>query len=216
MATFSDEVIRERAARGQVAYEALIEKPVVVRPQRGELYVVERRSDPRAGRFRSTAVSAALIAATLVFVSLRAGGWEKTWVLLSAVPAWGLAYWAWQRANRHNRTWQMPLAWLSLNHGFLRLRENPEQIDLSGSVPIEIDQVSEVIYATRAIAVPGASAGAKVDGAGVFVRLESGAVWPVIPSTFMREEAFSIAMAIARPMMVGVKQVGSGWNDEVD
>jgi hypothetical protein len=62
-------------------------------------------------------------------------------------------------------------------------------------------------------AVPGASAGAKVEGAGVFVRLESGAVWPIIPSTFMREEAFSIAMSLARPMMVGVKQVGTGWND---
>jgi len=209
----SDETIRERAALGQVAYEALIERPVVVRPERGELYVVERRSDPRAGRLRSIAVSAALIAGTLVFVSLRAGGWEKTWVLVSSVPVWALAYWAWRRAEQFARTWQMPLAWLSLNHGFLRLRENPEQVDLSGSTPIELDRISEVIYATRAIAVPGASAGAKVDGAGVFVRLESGAVWPIIPSTFMREEAFSIAMALARPMMVGVKQVGTGWND---
>jgi hypothetical protein len=184
-----------------------------VRPERGELYVVERRSDPRAGRLRSIAVSAALIAGTLVFVSLRAGSWEKTWVLLSSVPVWALAYWAWRRAEQFARTWQMPLAWLSLNHGFLRLRENPEQMDLSGSTPIELDRVSEVIYATRTIAVPGASAGAKVEGAGVFVRLESGAVWPIIPSTFMREEAFSIAMALARPMMVGVKQVGTGWND---
>ena len=209
----SDESIRERAALGQVAYEALIERPLVVRPERGELYVVERRSDPRAGRLRSIAVSAALIAGTLVFVSLRAGGWEKTWVWLSSAPVWALAYWAWRRAEQVARTWQMPLAWLSLNHGFLRLRENPEQMDLSGSTPIELDRISEVIYATRAIAVPGASSGAKVDGAGVFVRLESGAVWPIIPSTFMREEAFSIAMALARPMMVGVKQVGTGWND---
>lgn len=209
----SDESIRERAALGQVAYEALIERPLVVRPERGELYVVERRSDPRAGRLRSIAVSAALIAGTLVFVSLRAGGWEKTWVWLSSAPVLALAYWAWRRAEQFARTWQMPLAWLSLNHGFLRLRENPEQMDLSGSTPIELDRISEVIYATRAIAVPGASAGAKVEGAGVFVRLESGAVWPIIPSTFMREEAFSIAMALARPMMVGVKQVGTGWND---
>ena len=209
----SDESIRERAALGQVAYEALIERPLVVRPERGELYVVERRSDPRAGRLRSIAVSAALIAGTLVFVSLRAGGWEKTWVWLSSAPVWALAYWAWRRAEQVARTWQMPLAWLSLNHGFLRLRENPEQMDLSGSTPIELDRISEVIYATRAIAVPGASAGAQVEGAGVFVRLESGAVWPIIPSTFMREEAFSIAMALARPMMVGVKQVGTGWND---
>lgn len=214
MADFSDEAIRERAARGLVAYEALIERPVVVRPQRGELYVVERRSDPRAGRYRSTAVSAALIAGSLVFLSLRAGGWEKTWVLLASVPAWALAWWAWQRAATFVKTWQTPLAWLSLNHGFLRLRENPEQNDLAASIPIELDQVSEVIYATRQIAVPGASAGAKVDGAGVFVRLESGAVWPIIPATFMREEAFAIAMAVARPMMVGVKQVGTGWNDE--
>ena len=209
----SDESIRERAALGQVASEALIERPLVVRPERGALYVVARRSDPRAGRLRSIAVSAALIAGTLVFVSLRAGGWEKTWVWLSSAPVWALAYWAWRRAEQFARTWQMPLAWLSLNHGFLRLRENPEQMDLSGSTPIELDRISEVIYATRAIAVPGASAGAKVEGAGVFVRLESGAVWPIIPSTFMREEAFSIAMALARPMMVGVKQVGTGWND---
>ena len=61
------------------------------------------------------------------------------------------------------------------------------------------------------LALPNGSAAARVPGAGVFLRLLDGSVWPVIPGTFARDRAYGIAQQVARAVGVGIKQVGHGW-----
>lgn len=205
------EEIRERAQSGRVAYEQLIERPVVVRPRRGDIYVFDRRSSERSKQKRFAAVVMAIAGSLSVFLSLRAGTWERTLPLIVGVALVASAAAVW-RSSRLDREFEVPLAWVSPATETLRVREHPAQSSLTDSPGIDMREVVEVVYATRHLPIREGS-NARVDGAGVFVRLVDGTVWPVIPSTFARDAAFGIAMRLARAMGVGVKQVGRGWGD---
>ena len=83
---------------------------------------------------------------------------------------------------------------------------------LTDSTSVGFDEVDEILFAVRGVPVPHGRSDARVEGAGVFVRLLDGAVWPVIPATHARQEAYSIASGLAARIGVGVKQVGAGWS----
>ena len=106
----------------------------------------------------------------------------------------------------------VPLLWLNASLGALRVREGSEQRSLSESSTIAFDDVHEVLFAIRD--VPTGRGRALVEGAAVFIRLYDGTVWPVIPATLAKREAYPIALGIAQRLGVGVKQVGSGWRSE--
>lgn len=206
------ETIAERARSGGVAYEDFIEKPTAYKPAPRRLMVVDRRSDSRVStaRFAAVAVPAVLVVgATLLFG--RTDALMSGWFAAVALASFGIAVAV--RRNVAQRAEAFPLAWIDATRGELRVREYPTQEGLSESVPIEFNEVEQVLFATRRIKPPALHGRGSIEASGVFIRLLDGTVWPIIPSTLDRESAFAIAGRVASLVGVGVKQVGSGWSD---
>ena len=196
--------------QGQVAYEQLIHKPVIIRPGRRDLYVIDARTPARVSRLRFWSVASAVAAVLLLFYAIRLGAAERSWALYSGIGCVGVSA-TLARFTSSAPNERVPLLWVSPGTQSVRVRQHPEQQTLSESEPVSFEDVHEVIFATRLLALPNGSAAARVPGAGVFLRLLDGSVWPVIPGTFARDRAYGIAQQVARAVGVGIKQVGHGW-----
>ncbi len=206
------EAIAERAARGGVAYEDLVERPTVVEPRPRALYVFDRRPSRPTLALRAWGVSllVASVVGWLVFTNARPIEGVSSWIVAALVL--GVAAVLIVRGRPGRRDADVPLAWIDSSSGVLRVREYPGQTALTDSSSVAFDEVDEILFAVRGVPVPHGRSDARVEGAGVFVRLLDGAVWPVIPATHARQEAYSIAAGLAARIGVGVKQVGAGWS----
>lgn len=205
------ELIADRAARGGVAYEDLVERPTVVEPRQRALYVFDRRASRPSVALRAWGVGilVASVVGWLVFTNARPIEGVTSWIVAALVL--GVAAVLIVRGRPASRDADVPLAWIDSTSGMLRVREYPGQSALTDSTSIPFEDVDEVLFSVRAVPVPHGRADARVEGAAVFVRLLDGAVWPIIPATHARQEAYSIAAGVAARIGVGVKQVGSGW-----
>lgn len=205
--------ILDRAAAGQVAFEDVIQKPIAIEPQPRTLMILDRRVEEHG--FAWHTVGWMILVVGLVVLTLLSGrgifrDLGATTLAFSIAAFAGILV---VRGRPKTQRREVPLLWVSSSLGLLRVREHPEQEALTTSSNIAFDEVREILFAQRAFRLPGTRRGGEVDGAGVFVRLWSGEVWPVIPATLAKQEAYNIALGVAQRIGVGVKQVGSGWSD---
>ena len=203
--------IRARAAQGDVAYEDLIQNPVMLRPAPRQIYVFDERDTSTRRAWQAMGAGVAL-----VFAALMVLGWVQSWfsgmdgLLLGAV-VFGAALLLYVLGGRSRDSEMVPLVWLSASTSMIRVREYPGQEELADSANRHFDEADEVLFAVRRQPEGLGSGRARLEGAGVFVRFLDGSVWPVIPWTAERDDAFSIAVRMAQLMQIGVKQVGLGW-----
>lgn len=206
--------IRERALAGQIAYEDVVQRLVALKPQPASLFVVDRRVHRAGYPWHVVGIALLIVPLTLWTTFGNPGsrlGWSG-WLTGAALVA--AALFLIVRAKPKRVRDDVPLIWLDGMRRVLRVREYPEQRELSDSPEIEMDDVVEVLYALRAVELPGGARTSDVEGAGVFLRLEDGVVWPIVPSTLDQETAYRTALGIAHRIGVGVKQVGAGWSAE--
>ena len=192
-----------------VAYEDFVERFRVVEPRPRTLYVFDVRGRRRrlgavfwAGALLIVSAFAALaVRGPSGFTGLDGAIVLTTWIGLGVVLV--------VRSRTRDPGTEIPLLWLDGSTRVLRVRQQAGQESLTDSAPIGFEEVDELLFASRRIAPPGSRA--RVDGAGVFIRLLDGAVWPVVPATLDAEGAYRLALGIASRVGVGVKQVGQGW-----
>ena len=206
------EVASDRAARGTVAFEDVVERPFAFSPKPRTLVVVDRREREVGRPLHIWAFGAAVVGLAAFFALTSVSSLRGVGPVLSVVSiAVGLGLIMLKGRPERERD-DVPLLWLNASLGALRVREGSEQRSLSESSTIAFDDVHEVLFAIRD--VPTGRGRALVEGAAVFIRLYDGTVWPVIPATLAKREAYPIALGIAQRLGVGVKQVGSGWRSE--
>lgn len=205
--------VLERAASGAVAFEDYIESPIAIEPKPRTLLILDRREreEGRPWHVLGMALLVVLVAALTVMAGRGAFRDYGAMTLAFAFAAVGVLLIVKGRPRRTG--FEVPLLWMDSNLALLRVREHPEQEELTTSSNIAYEDVREVLFAQRLFRLPGARESARVDGAAVFVRLWDGAVWPLIPATLAKREAYNIALGVAQRLNVGVKQVGSGWSD---
>lgn len=202
-----------KAEAGEVAYEDFVQAPRAYEPEPRVLSVFDARVE--GARHGMRALGIGVIATAIVLHFVRGGGEirDSTALLGAAVVLLsGVALIVQSFRGRVRRT--VPLLWLSQTDGVFRVREYAEQETLNDSREHPNDDVESVLFARRLVTMPGSGAGSKIEMAGVFLRMASGAVWPVIPSTLAAEEAFRIAQALGIRLGISVKQVGRGWDSE--
>lgn len=209
--TPSDDTIHERAARGEVAFEDPIRHPLAYAPKPQMLLVVDRRETERGVPW--PAVGAAMFGVTLLFLFavLDAVDLRDLGVAAAVGAALAVSFALIRRGRRAVDAREVPLLWLHTGLRVLRVRQSPSQERLSDAPNIEFDEVREVLYSLRR--APAVVGGPPMEGAAVFLRLVDGAVWPVIPSTLAKDDAYRIAVGVAQRVGVRVKQVGQGWSD---
>lgn len=201
-----------RAARGGVAFEDVVERPVAFSPKPRTMVVVDRRLREMGRPLHIWALGAAIVGLAAFFALSTVSSLRGTGPVLSVVSvAVGLGLVMLKGRPRTERE-DVPLLWMNASLGMLRVRESGAQRSLAPSSNIGFDEVHEVLYALRE--VPAAGGRAQVEGAAVFVRLRDGVVWPIIPATLAKREAYQIALGVAQRIGVGVKQVGAGWRTD--
>lgn len=204
----------ERAARGLVAYEDFVESPIAFKPSPRQLYIVDQRAEGNARRWMSAGISMGVFFVTLLVMefldkwTVGIGGLLFGAIILAAAALMILI------GIRTKRFRAVPLAWINGSRKLLKIREDPRKDGFAQSKNIYFNEIKEIIFAIRKTNVPGAPSKVGVEGAGVFIRLYSGTVWPVIPSTLKRDRAYNIAVQIAKKTHVGVKQVGLQWAEQ--
>ncbi len=205
--------IRERASAGAVAFEDVVQKPLAFEPKPRTLLIVDRRvsESGRAWHLLGLLMLVGLVAVHLVRFGV--GSLHGFGAMAASATVLSFATVLIVRGRPRKVQHEVPLLWLSSTLGLLRLRESPDQGNLSDSSNIAFEEVAELLFSRRSFQLPGARGAGRVEGAGVFVRLLDGAVWPVIPATLAQREAYNIALGVAQRIGVGVKQVGSGWTD---
>lgn len=204
--------IRSRAAAGEIAYEDVVQRLVATSPQPVSLLVFDRRDRREGYPWHVVGIALLVLPLTLWTTFGDPGarlGWTG-WFVGAIVVASALFLVARGRPRRVRD--DVPLLWLDGMRRVVRVREYPEQREIAESPEIAMDEVVEVLYALRAVLLPGGARTSDVEGAGVFLRLEDGTVWPVVPSTLDQETAYRTALGIAHRIGVGVKQVGAGWS----
>lgn len=205
--------VLHRAAAGEVAFEDVIEQPVVLEPKPRTLVLIDRRHREHGRPWHVLGIGMLILLVGMLTI-LSGRGLSRDFGAMTVVFAVAAVAIVLIVRGRPKRTLhEIPLAWLDSNLRLLRVREHPEQEELTTSSNIAFDEVREVLYAQRRFQVPGAREDGRVDGAALFLRLWDGAVWPLIPATLARQDAYTIALGIAQRIGVGVKQVGAGWSD---
>lgn len=206
----ADDVLA-RAQEGGVAYDDLIEHPVVLERGQGSVDVLDRR-------VRIAGVDAWVWPLWGALMGMTAWlSWTSPWLLrgwtglLVGAVVIGSGVLVWRRA-REGRVpvWRM-LARVDGTRGEVHVRPDPARSLDELAVTYTRDEVGEVIFASRRVPM---LRGAHVDGAGVFLRFLDGSVWPVVPSTIAQGAAYRVAVVLSRALGVRVKQVGVGWLDE--
>ena len=208
--------IRARAAAGQIAYDDVVQRLVAMKPQPASLFVLDRRVQRQGYPWHVVGIALLIVPLTLWTTFGNPGarlGWAG-WLTGAALVA--AALFLIVRARPRAVRDDVPLIWIDGMRRVLRVREHPDQREISESPEIEMDDVIEVLYELRSVQLPGGARTSDVEGAGVFLRLVDGTVWPVVPSTLDQETAYRTALGIAHRIGVGVKQVGAGWSSERD
>ncbi|MCB9531086.1 MAG: hypothetical protein H6698_01555 [Myxococcales bacterium] len=201
----------ERAARGEIAFEDHVERPIALEPRPRTLLIVDRRESERGRPLHRVGWAiVALVVGWLAYVGT--GVLDDLGVMTAAFAVLVVGLILVRRGRPVVETREVPLLWMNSSLRVLRLRESAEQADLMQSSTIPFEEVREVLYATRNVPLPGDAGGASVDAAAVFLRLWDGTVWPVISSTLAKGPAFAVATGVAIRLNVGVKQVGAGWS----
>lgn len=207
-----DDVL-ERAASGKVAFEDVIESPIAIEPKPRTLYILDRRSEESGRPWHMLGWTIVVVGAAVLALVSGGGFFRDFGAMAAALMVGAVAVLLIRRGRPHVHHVEVPLLWLDGGLRMLRVREHPEQRDLLVSSNISFDDVYQVLFAQRSFQIPGARTAGRVDGAAVFLRLRDGAVWPVVPATLAKNEAYNIALGVAQRIGVGVKQVGSGWSD---
>lgn len=205
--------VLERAASGAVAFEDVIESPIAVEPKPRTLVILDRRQQEKGRPWHILGMALlVLLVAALTILSGR-GFFRELGAMTAVFAVAALSVGLIIKGRPRTVRFEVPLLWMDSSLGLFRLREHPEQETLNSSSNLSFDEAREVLFAQRSFRLPGARDAARVDGAAVFIRLWDGAVWPVIPATLAKREAYNIALGIAQRLRVGVKQVGAGWSD---
>ena len=207
-----DEVL-ERAARGRVAFEDYIERPIALEPKPMTLVVRDVRTREEGRAWHVLGMALLVVEAMALTVLSGRGLFRDFGAMTVAFFVAALGFLLVVKGRPRTSTTEVPLLWVNSALELLRVREHPEQEDLRTSSNIAFDSVDEVLYAQRDFRLPGSRSAGRVDGAAVFLRLRDGAVWPIIPATLAKRETYNIALGIAQRLGVGVKQVGLGWAD---
>ena len=200
------------AEQGRVAFEDFIQQPIALEPRPRTLLVEDRRTVERGRPWHR--LGWAIVGAVVVVLAVVGPDVLRnlsTQTAAFVVAALGIVLIRRGKPTIEHR--DVPLLWIDSSARSFRVRESPDQRDLSASGGIDFDDVDEVLFAVRNILLPNDTSGATVQSVGVFLRLLDGTVWPVIPGTLARREAYNIASGIAVRLNVGVKQVGTGWTD---
>lgn len=211
MTMLSDDVIQDRAARGEVAFEDPIRQPVAYAPRPQMLLVADRRRTERGIPWPAVGMGMLAVTFVVLFVWLDGVALRDLGVAAGVAAAMGLSFALMRRGRQRVDLSEVPLLWLHTGLRVLRVRQSPTQQRLSEAPNVSFDEVREVLFALRqAPAQPG---GPELESAAVFLRLVDGAVWPVIPSTLAKDDAYRIAVGVGQRVGVRVKQVGQGWSD---
>lgn len=202
----------ERAARGEVAFEDVIAAPTLWSPQPGTLVVLDRRAHEAGIPWHYVGLVLLTLAGVSFAVALGGEALRDLTVLALFVAAVGLGTALWLRGRPRLRREEIGLLWLNTHLRLLRVREAANQQRLSESASIDFEDVREVLYSVRPVRMDRVS----VDGAAVFLRLDDGTVWPVIPASHDKEASYRVATTLSRTLGVRVKQVGAGWRASRD
>lgn len=204
----------ERASTGGVAFEDVIEAPLALEPRPRTLFIVDRRAVETGRPWHLVGVALLILLGAFVAWRTGTGTFSSAGASMTALSVAVLGLVLVFKGRPRKSMVEVPLAWLDSRLGLLRVREHAQQRHLTESSNIGFADVREVLYAERHFRLPSARTDARVAGAAVFIRLWDGAVWPIIPATLARQEAYAIALGVAQRVGVGVKQVGVGWSDK--
>jgi hypothetical protein len=200
----------DRARAGEIAYDELVVRPMLVARGSGDVVVVDRRS--RAAAYEAWIwaawVAVTLLVAWLTFTSpwlLR--GW--TGLLVGGILA-ASGVLAWRRGRTESESQWRILARIEVGVGNVLVRGSPHRTLDDCAVIHSIDDVDEVLFASRRVRVSKTGQG---DGVGIFLRFRDGSVWPIVPSTLAQGEAYQVATRLGLALRVRVKQVGLGFLD---
>ena len=166
-----------------------------------------RASGPKWFFMVSVAIGAASFLGTLRF--LLSEGRDLTLALWVAL-GWSTLVLLLRWWHKRPRPAQRVLArWLPSRGELWVGRGSGASVDLpDGAWVLRRERVVTFLYARREVA---AVEGTTLPGASLYVRTESGAVWPVVAGSVEAEQLYTIAGRLAREVGVPVKQVGAGF-----
>ncbi len=202
-----------RAASGGVAFEDVIQRPIAIEPQPRTLVILDHRGTEHGFPWHSVGWAILLVSVVAATLLSGRGLFRDLGAMTLGFAIVAFAVLLIVRARPKLVYSEVPLLWVNSTMGILRVREHPDQVELTTSSNIAFDEVREVLFSQRDFRFPGVRRGGEVSGAAVFLRLWDGAVWPIIPATLEKRDAYNIALGVAQRVGVGVKQVGAGWSD---
>ena len=202
-------VFAQRATAGNIAWEEHVD--TIWSQQNGGTRMVVRASDTRieGRRWDWLGYSCLLLVAWLMIAGYPTElTWGAEWLSNAILFGFGLVLALRGRPIRHAS--RKVVLDVDVEKQRLWIRQHPDDAQAEEEPAIELWRAAEVLFARRRVVV--SDGGVPSDVAGVFLRLQDGAVWPVASGVRDHSTAFTSARAIARFLRVPLKQVGWGWS----